>query len=75
MLGFVYQRLQKQNIMSNLIKVVNEPERQLRLIQDPTINSFLQVQIETDFDDAFIDLDKSEVDNLIFELQKWRDSK
>lgn len=61
--------------MSNLIKVVNEPERQLRLIQDPTINSFLQVQIETDFDDAFIDLDKSEVDNLIFELQKWRDSK
>jgi len=61
--------------MSNLIKVVNEPERQVRLIQDPIVDSYLQLQIETESDDSFIDLATDEVDNLIFELQQWRDSK
>ena len=61
--------------MNNLIKVVNEPERQVRLIQDPYVDSFLQLQIETESDEGFIDLHKDEVENLIFELQQWLDSK
>ena len=61
--------------MSNLIKVVNEPERQVRLIQDPIVDVYLQLQIEANSDEAFIDLDTEEVDNLIYELQQWRNRK
>lgn len=60
--------------MSYLIKIINEPERQLRIIPDPHADSFIQLQVEANHDEAYIDLSKCEVVDLIHALETWLDS-